>query len=141
MAIYTDFNETIEGGLVELITRKPVLPGTIVEHPLTKEKMLHFKMDRNSYAEVKSMYEPQNDEMKEKTSTFHRNAGDALEADSIIVYVNGIIPVKFKVKEGVIHRHGANIATTRKHTIATICTPLAVHLKRLGYTANKITAE
>ena len=134
MGTYTDVGDTIEGKAVDVQTRKLLKKG-LKKHPITNETMMLYSCDRNSNAEVKAAMEIEEED--ERTAHFHREVGDALNADAISVFVDFTHKsITGKVKEGASARHGAIFFTTGKHTISTIRTPLQNLLKSLGYTSN-----
>lgn len=138
MAIFQELNETIEGEKVSGNTRKWLAKG-LKKHPVTRQNMFLYVTDRNSSAEVREEGKiPEDEKMKDLTAHFHRKVGDRLEADSLSLYVNQRTPLRPQVKEGVSARHGATVFNTSKQTIATIRTPLANILTRLGYTFKEI---
>lgn len=136
MGIYNDIGDTIEGAATDVVTRKFLKKG-LKKHPITQETMMLYSCDLNSKAKITSIInEPSDPEIKKKTSHFHRENGDTISAKSISVYVDfSHKSIKADVQEGISGRHGANLFSTNKHTIATIKTPLQNLLKKLGHTS------
>ena len=137
MAEYIASGETIEGNAVDFTVRALYKNG-LVEHPLTKKTMYRYSADRNATGVItKTRPEPNDKDIKEATSHYHRGLGDKIKADAIEFYTEGFRPIKFVVKEGVSGRHGAQLGSSKSHTIASIKTPIPVHKNVLGHTAKK----
>lgn len=137
MAEYIAYGDTIEGDAVDFTVRALYKNG-LVEHPLTKKTMYRYSADRNATGIItKIRPEPTEEDIKEATSHYHRNIGDKIKADAIEFYTEGFRPIKFVVQEGVTGRHGAQLGSSKSHTIASIKNPLPIHNKVLGHTAKK----
>lgn len=135
MTKFIDKGETIEGDAIGLKCRKWIPKGP-KRHPVYKKTMTLYLTDRNSSAEIiKARTIPTDKDIQEKTSHYHRDVGDRLEADSIEVYIDRLQSVKPEVKEGASGRHGAQFVNSKWHTAATIRMPLEIFKKKLGYTA------
>lgn len=131
MAKYIKAGDTIEGDSIGIRVRKWT-PATIVDVPSVKKKMYRYSSSRNSTAEVKESHEVTKDpEIVAATQGYHREVGDKIECWGMKVYVDSKRKIKVESKEGATHTHGAIYATTDKHTIATISTPLANLLKAI----------
>lgn len=125
MAKYIKAGDTIEGDSVGIRVRKWT-PATIVDVPSVKKKMYRYSSSRNSSAIVKESHEVSEDpDVVLATQDYHREIGDELECSGMKVYVDSKRKIKVESREGATHTHGALYATTDKHTIATISTPLA----------------
>lgn len=125
MAKFIKEGDTIEGDSVGIQVRKWV-PSTVVFLASVKKRMFRYSSSRNSSAVVKKTHIVANDpEIVAATESFHRTAGDELECSGMKVYVDSVRKIKVKSDEGATHTHGAIFATTDKHTIATISTPLS----------------
>ncbi|MBR1401739.1 MAG: hypothetical protein IJ604_01870 [Prevotella sp.] len=62
----------------------------------------------------------------------HLNKGDKLTADAIQLFVDvKRNSVKFEVKEGQTHTHGASLTSTDKRTVGRIKTPLANFMSQI----------
>lgn len=134
MATYNNTGDTIEGLALDGHTRR-WQPKGLVRHSKYNKTMKLFSCDMNSHAEVtETIPEPTDEQLKNSTSGYHRNIGDALTADAIEVWLEPKGKVSTQVKEGVSGRHGATLFSTKGHSIATIRTPLQNLLKKLGYT-------
>lgn len=141
MAEYIAFGETIEGNAVDFTVRALYKKG-LVEHPLTKKTMYRYSADRNATGTItKIRPEPTEEDIKKATEHFHRALGDKLKADALDFYTEGFRPIKFIVQEGVTGRHGAQLGSSKSHTIASIKTPLPTHNRTLGHTAKKAIKE
>ena len=141
MAKFIAAGETVEGAAADLCSRKWEKKG-LKKHPITNKTMFLYVGDRNTSVEItKAIAEPDDEILRSATSHFHRKIGDILDADSISVFLDTKRSIRFVVKEGVSGRHGANIASIRMHTIATIKTPLNNLRKVLDYTPNKLLNE
>lgn len=139
MGIYIAVGEVIEGAAVDCITRRWDWKGP-KKHPITGKRMTLYISDRNSDASItKERPAPDDEEMRNKTSHFHRSLGDTLKADAMSIYVDKMTKITPNVKEGVTHRHGANIAHLTSHTIAEIRTPIDNQKKALGMGPHKLT--
>ena len=137
MGVFIKYGETIEGGAVDFIARAWYKNGP-VEHPVTKTVMCRYTTDRNSLGTIKKSYPiPTDEEIKDATQHYHREVGDQLKADALEIFTEGFKPVKPTVKEGISGRHGAQLARTSVHTIASIKTPLKIYDNLLGHTAKK----
>ena len=135
---YINLGDTIEGNSVSFEIRKWIFKG-LKKHPITQKRMTLYTSDKNSNAEViTGREEPEDEELKQKTSHFHRNVGDTLQADALTIYVDNIRKIKPSVSEGATHRHGAQYTTTKDHTISHIKVPLANFNKILGFSNNEI---
>ncbi|MBQ9398779.1 MAG: hypothetical protein IJU08_09840 [Bacteroidales bacterium] len=132
MAKYIKAGDTIEGDSVGIRVRKWT-PASIVDVPTVKKKMYRYSSSRNSYAVVKNAHEVSRDpEIVLATQSFHREVGDEVECSGMKVYVDSKRRIKVVSREGATHTHGAIYATTDKHTIATVSTPLANLLKAIA---------
>lgn len=122
MTKYVGFGETIHAEHTDVHSRKILKKGPRV-HPFTKEWMMLYECDRNSYAEVvKECCD--DDKSRECAKSYHDCLGDCLEAFSISVYVRSRKMLPTQVKEGVTGRHGAQFIYPRDYAISTIRTPL-----------------
>lgn len=138
MATYQNIGDTIEGEKTDGHARK-WMPRGLKKHPVTLKTMFLYVTDRNSRIEVtEAGVIPEDEQLKNALKDCHRNVGDALECDSLSIYVNQKTPIKPDVKEGVSGRHGATLFHTAKQTIASIKTPIENVLKRLGYSNNSL---
>lgn len=124
--------ETIEGDSVGIKVRKWV-PATMVFLAAVKKRMFRYSSSRNSSAVViKTHLVPDDPEIVSATESYHRNVGDELECFGLKVYIDCNRRIKVESDEGATHTHGAIFATTDKHTIATISTPLACLQKAIA---------
>lgn len=122
MTKFVDFGETIHANHTDVQSRKILKKGPR-EHPDTKECMMLYECDRNSYTEVvKECCD--DDKNKSCASGYHSCLGDCLEAYAISVYVRSRKMLRTEVKEGVTGRHGAQFIYPRDYAISTIKTPL-----------------
>ena len=138
MTKYINVGETIEGKSISFQIRKWMFKG-LKKHPITNKIMTLYETDKNSIAEIiESIEVPEDETLRDKTSYFHRNIGDMLQADSLSIYVDNKRKIIPSVSEGATHRHGAQYVTTKKHTIAHIKVPLSVFIKVLGFSNNQI---
>lgn len=134
MATYIEPGETIEGDAVDISVRKWTV-GTLVEHPVVKKKMMRYSSDWNSKAKIAKVHvvsDSEDPEVVEKTKDYHRQVGDALNCDSMKVYVDNKRVIREKHEGGTTHRHGSGSVSTSDHTIATISTPLANLQKKIA---------
>lgn len=132
MAKFIKYGETIEGDSIGIQVRKWV-PSTIVFLASVKKRMFRYSSSRNSTAIIQKEHVVSDDpEVVEATKGFHRNIGDELECFGMKVYVDSNRKIKTESDEGATHTHGAIFATTDKHTIATISTPLACLQKAIA---------
>lgn len=112
--------------------------GQIPLYLPAQEVMYLYRTDKNSHASVASSVGlPSDDDIAAATSHFHREVGDALTADALSVFVSCKRTIRYKVKEGESHRHGAQLISIPYHTIATIKMPLANMMKKLGLSNNE----
>ncbi|MBE6289175.1 MAG: hypothetical protein E7100_02920 [Bacteroidaceae bacterium] len=122
MTKFVDFGETIHADHTNVQSRKILKKGPR-EHPDTKERMMLYECDRNSYTEiVKECCEA--DKNKLYAKGYHDCLGDCLDAYAINVYVRSRTMLRTEVKEGVTARHGAQFIYPRDYAISTIRTPL-----------------
>lgn len=153
MATYNNIGDTIEGLALDGHTRR-WQPKGLVKHKKDNKTMKLYSCDRNSTAVVSAVFPvpkddnteedtnipeddtttPEGDNNKKETDGVHRSLGDSLTADAIDVWVELKGKVSIHVEEGVSGRHGATLFSTKKHSIATIRTPLQNLLKKLVYT-------
>lgn len=117
--------DTIHALGTNINTRKLTWKGLKKNNPYTKERLMRYECDRNSYAEIVKMCSEKDLQMK-GTEKFHHNIGDCLEADGISVYIRTLRKLKEEVKEGVSARHGATIINIRYYAISSISKPLKV---------------
>lgn len=123
MTKHINIGDTIEAEHADAISRNIRWKGLKV-HPVTKELMMLYECDRNSFVEV-----------IKKCSSFlicECQVGDQLEADAISIYIKTKRKLKIYVKEGVTGRHGAQFLDIRERNISTIRTPLFNLRKCLG---------
>lgn len=132
MAKFIRQGETIEGDSVGIQVRKWV-PTTIVFLAAVKKRMFRYSSSRNSSAVVIKPHLVSDDpEVVAATANYHRVIGDELECSGMKVYVDCNRRIRVESEEGATHTHGAIFATTDKHTIATISTPLACLQKAIA---------
>lgn len=132
MAKFIKPGETIEGDSVGIQVRKWV-PGSIVFLAAVKKRMFRYSSSRNSFAVVNKVHPISGDpEIAAATVNYHRNVGDELECFGMKVYIDCNRRIKVESDEGATHTHGAIFATTDKHTIASISTPLACLQKAIA---------
>ena len=132
MAKFIKPGETIEGDSVGIQVRKWV-PGSIVFLAAVKKRMYRYSSSRNSSAIVcKERLISGDPEIASATANYHRNVGDELECFGMKVYMDCNRRIKVESDEGASHTHGAIFATTDKHTIASISTPLACLQKAIS---------
>ena len=125
MAKFIKPGDTVEGDSVGIQVRKWV-PGSIVFLAAVKKRMFRDASSRNSSAVVKKTHLVSDDpDVVKDTMNYHRNVGDELECFGMKVYVDCNRRIKVVPNEGATHTHGALFATTDKHTIATVSTPIA----------------
>lgn len=137
MATFHDIGDTIEAQTASCNVRAWD-PVALKRHPITQEIMYLYRTDKNSHAVVVNSIEaPDDPEMAAATAHFHRNVDDKLTADALSVFVSCKRALRYKVKEGESHRHGAQLISIPYHTIATIKMPLANMMKKLGYSNNE----
>lgn len=143
MAVFNNLGDTIEGEAVDFDGRA-IRPQGAKRHPITNELMKLFVTDKNSRAVVrKAGEEPADEDLKNKTTHFHRNVDDTLSADALSVYTD----LRAKVKPETIHgdgasgQHGTNFASVRDHTIATVKMPLSNLMKKLGFSNNSLIVK
>ena len=136
MAIFNNIGDTIEGLVLDGDTRRWQAKG-LVKNSKYDQVMKLFSCDRNSHAEVtKTIEEPQDELIKNRTKDFHRDLNDRLSADAIVLWLSLKGKESHYVEEGVSARHGATIFTTKGHSIAVIRTPLQNLLNKLGYSTS-----
>jgi len=129
MTKFTETGETIHAAHMDTHARKYEWKG-MMAHPVTKEMMVLYECDRNSYAEI--VKECCKDDIERKgTEVYHAELGDCLEADAISLYIRGKRKIKETVKEGVTGTHGARFICPRVYAISTIKTPLANLVKSI----------
>lgn len=138
MGKYNNIGDTVEGISINCVARKWISRG-LKKHPLTNKTMSLYVTDRNSTAEVlKSIGLPEDEDIKKRTSHFHRNIGDILQADALSVYIDEVKRLKPVVLGGVSGRHKSNCLETKKHTIAEVKVPLDNLRKYLECNCSKI---
>lgn len=141
MAVFNNLEDTIEGEAVDCDGKVIRLQGA-KKHPLTKKTMILYTTDRTSHAVVrKAGKEPEDDDIKEITSHFHRSVNDKVTGDALSVYTDLKANLKIETihgKEGASHRHGTQFASIREHTIATVKMPLQNLMKKLGFSNNTL---
>lgn len=132
MAKFIKQGDTIEGDSVGIQVRKWT-PSTLVFFPPVKKRLFRYSSSRNSSAIVNKVHIVADDpEIIEATKDYHRCAGDELECFGMKVYVDSPRKIRVVSDEGATHTHGAIFATTEKHTIATISTPLSCLQKAIA---------
>lgn len=137
MAVFHNIGDTIEAKTAHCNVRAWD-PVALKRHPITQEVMYLYRTDKNSHASVvSSVGLPSDDDIADATSHFHREVGDTLTADALSVFVSCKRAIRYKVKEGESHRHGAQLISIPYHTIATIKMPLANMMKKLGLSNNE----
>jgi len=115
MSIFVKPGETVAGASCDVHARKVEFKGLHIQ-PLTNQRMVLYELSRNCSVEV----------LKELAkllgiAAIHQNTGDKIQGDSIQLWVDAKRDIlHFVVKEGTSGRHGSNIATTHKPTIASI---------------------
>lgn len=118
--------ESLEGAACLLYTRKHNNISTLVRHPLTERLCMKTEMCWNSSAEISKELDPN---IKREKIGILVDAGDKLQADAISVWVDQKRPIKFKVEEGMTHRHGGHLAATQNTTFCKIKKPFDHILK------------
>lgn len=125
MTKYIKQGDTIEGDCVGIQVRKWT-PSTMVFLSPVKKRMYRYSSSRNSSAVVnKTHIVPDDPEIIAATLNYHRSVGDMLECSGMKVYVDSPRRIRVVADEGATHTHGANFASTDKHTIAIVSTPLS----------------
>ncbi len=138
MATFIKYGDTIEGDGVDIQVRKWI-PGSIVKLAAVKKNMYRYSSDRNSSATISKAHKVSDDpEIIVATKAYHRAVGDSLKCDGMKVYVDCMRRITVRPDEGASHRHGANFASTRNHTIATISTPLSCLQKAIVTSERKL---
>ena len=134
--------DMVEGQKTKIEARKILFKNrSLQKHEITKKFMVTYNMDRNCSVEVIEKIELTEAEMKNRAELpIYGEVGESLIADAIRLYVNGMRDILgVTIKEGVSHRHGANIVHCPYHAIAKIQTPWQGHQRALGMTANTDT--
>lgn len=137
MPKYTNVGDAIECEKAHIITRKFIKKGP-EKDPILNKICYKFSCDRNSSATITEELELTDDEKAKRPCNIHFQLDDELDCDAMVVYVEGLKCPKCEIKEGVSHRHGANICDTKKRTYAKITIPFQNALKRLGYTSKPL---
>lgn len=119
--------DTIIANSIDGNSRKIVWKG-LKKHPITKELMMLYECDRNSFAEITTVYTGGVDP---GTENYCRNIGDQLQADAISIYVSSLRKEKFEVSNAT-GRHKSQFFSIRKKSISSIKTSLEIFAKELS---------
>ncbi len=123
MTKFVDIGDTIEAEHADAVSRVIKWKG-LKAHPVTKDLMMLYECDRNSFIEATKVCSP--------FQICECQIGDQLEADAISVYIKTKRKLRTYVKEGISGRHGAQLMDIRNRSISTIKTPLPNLMKCLG---------
>lgn len=116
--------EKVEAASCGVYARKVRWKG-FQKDPITQKNMMMYQLDRNCSVEVVKELDFSKEEKTAKAKgRIHTSLGDKLTAETIHLYVDTKRKIKFEVKEGQSHRHGASLTTTKVHTIGEITTPV-----------------
>jgi|GEM_PF-787841 len=121
-----------EGAKCGIYSRRVEWKG-LRKDPITQKNMTLYELDRNCSVEITEEMTLTKEEMDaRKEFGVHLCKGDKLTADAIQLFVDvKRNSVKFEVKEGQTHTHGASLANTDKRTVGRIKTPLANFMSQI----------
>lgn len=115
-------NDRIEGLHCELYCRKETVLSSLQRHPISGKMCMRAELSRNATAEISKELQITAKEKNEKYEKYgiYTNIGDRLVGDALTIFVEQKRPIKFTVKEGATHRHGARFASTTNPTLCEI---------------------
>lgn len=127
-----DFGALAEGAKCGVYARKVEWKG-LRKDPITQKNMTLYELDRNCSVEIiEEMTLNEGEKKLREDMGVHLCKGDKLTADAIQLFVDVKRNcIKFDVKEGQTHTHGANLASTDKRTVGRIKTPLANYMSQI----------
>ena len=141
MTKYQAVGETIEGEKIYLDARKLMQKG-LKKHPVYQKNMFLYVGELNCNAEVRAKGNvPSDPDIQKKTSHYHRNVGDALNAFAVSIFIDAKRPLRSVVKEGVSGRHGSNILDIPCNSNVSIKLPLSNAVSRVGLENIFITSD
>ena len=106
----------------ELYCRKENVCSSLQKNPFTGKPCIRIELSRNSTSAISKVLDLTVPETAAMVAKFgiHHSIEDRLVADAISVYVDQKRPIRFLVKEGATHRHGARFASTLNPTFSEI---------------------
>ena len=119
MTEFSEEGELVEGAKCHVVTRWNEWKG-LKKDPITNKICTLYELDRNCSVNItESIRFNSKDEQKlRELKNVHNNIGDQIKGKSIQLYVDSKRNcLKFPSKEGVSHRHGAQIEDTKTRTV------------------------
>jgi hypothetical protein len=120
MAKFIKEGELVEGEKCHVITRNYRWKKGLKKNPVTNKTCILYELDRNCSVKVTEsvIFNSKKEEYLRLSKHVHNSVGDIIEGEAIQLYVDSRYNcLKFPHKEGVSHRHGAQIEDTKIRTV------------------------